>query len=182
MIIIAGLFLISGCQQLPIGINAIDSSIQSLNQKLSPNSDDKKINKSEDFTTAQRLNGLKEICTDYTNNQKFAEKKWTGKTISIKNGKIIRASEFNSAKTLDANVHGEYGILFKTSDTNKFLARLHIQYHSGLENDIMRLKKVDSVNLSAKNNGFSALSNWSEYTSSEGSPTVVDLTGVISNQ
>lgn len=76
MIIIAGLFLVSGCQQLQSGI---DSSIQSLNQKLSPNSNDKKIYKSEDFATAQRLNGLKEICTDYTNNQNFAEKKWSGK-------------------------------------------------------------------------------------------------------
>ncbi|MEI2605281.1 hypothetical protein V8O11_15950 [Erwinia aphidicola] len=181
MTIIAGLFLVSGCQQLQSGINGIDSSIQSLNQKLSHSTDDNKINKTEDFTTAQSINGLKEICKDYTKNQMYAEKKWTGKTISIKNAKIIRASEFNSAKTMGANVHGEYGILFKTTDTNKCMGRLHIKYYSGLENDIMRLKKGSSVDLSAKFNGFTDLSNWSEYTSSEGSPTVVDLTGVISN-
>lgn len=180
-ILITGLFLVSGCQQLQSSVNGIDSSIQSLNQKLSSNSDDKKINKSEDFTSAQSISGLKEICTDYTGNLMYAEKKWTGKTISIKNAKIIRVSEFNSAKTMGANVHSEYGILFKTTDTNKCLGRLHIQYYSGLENGIMRLKKGGSVDLSAKVNGFSDLSNWSEYTSSEGSPTVVDLTGVISN-
>lgn len=182
IIIITGLFLISGCQQIQRGINGIDSSIQSLNQKLSHNSDDKNINKSEDFTTTQSINGLKEICTDYTGNTMYAEKKWIGKTISMRNAKIIRVSEFNSAKTMGANVHSEYGILFKTSGTNKCLGRLHIRYYSGLENDIMRLKKGGSVDLSAKVNGFSDLSNWSEYTSSEGSPTVVDLTGVISNQ
>ena len=182
MIIIAGLILISGCQQIQSGINGIDSSIQSLKKKLSHNSDDKKINKSEEFTIAQSISGLKEICTDYTGNPMYAEKKWTKKTISIKNAKIIRVSEFNSAKTMGANVHSEYGILFKTSGTNKCLGRLHIRYYSGLENDIMRLKKGGYVDLSAKVNGFSDLSNWSEYTSSEGSPTVVDLTGVISNQ
>lgn len=182
IIIITGLFLISGCQQIQSGISGIDSSIQSLNQKLSHNSDDKNIDKSEDFTTAQSISGLKEICKDYTGNKMYAEKKWIGKTISMRNAKIIRVSEFNSAKTMGANVHSEYGILFKTTDTNKCMGRLHIKYYPDLENDIMRLKKGSSVNFSAKVNGFSDLSNWSEYTSSQGSPTVVDLTGVISNQ
>ncbi|WP_162550765.1 hypothetical protein [Klebsiella variicola] len=181
IIIITGLFLISGCQQLQSGINGIDSSIQSFNQKLSPNSDKSETKEVNNYSSAISVDGLKEICKDYTNNQMYAKKKWTGKTISIKNAKIIRASEFNSAKTMGANVHGEYGILFKTTDTNKCMGRLHIKYYSGLENDIMRLKKGSSVDLSAKFNGFSDLSNWSEYSSSEGSPTVVDLTGVISN-
>lgn len=182
IIIITGLFIISGCQQIQSGINGINSSIQSLNQKLSHKSDDKNINKSEDFTTAQSISGLKEICKDYTGNTMYAEKKWIGKTISMRNAQIIRVSEFNSAKTMGANVHSEYGILFKTTDTKKCMGRLHIKYHPGLENDAMRLKKESSVNFSAKVNGFSDLSNWSEYTSSEGSSTVVDLTGEISNQ
>ena len=182
MTIIAGLFLVSGCQELQSGINGIDFSIQSLNQKLSPNSvktETKELNK---YSSAMSVNGLKEICADYTGNAMYAEKKWTGKAISIKNAKIIRVSEFNSARTMGANVHGEYGIIFKTTDTNKCLGRLHIRYYSGLENDIMRLKKGSSVDLSAKFNGFTDLSNWSEYTATEGSSTVVDLTGVISNQ
>ncbi|WP_210461750.1 hypothetical protein [Pantoea ananatis] len=182
IIIITGLFLISGCQQIQSGINGIDSSIQSLNQKLSHNSDDKNINKSEDFTTAQSINGLKEICTNYAGNPMNAEKKWIGKTISMRNAKIIRVSEFNSAKTMGANVHSEYGILFKTTDTNKCMGRLHIKYYSGLENDVMRLKKGSPINFSAKVNAFYDLNNWSEYTATEGSSTVVDLTGLISNQ
>lgn len=181
IIIVTGLFLITGCQQLQSGINGIDSSIESLNNKLSPTDNNKKTIENEDFSTAKSIHGLKEICTDYTGNAMYTEKKWTGKNISIKNAKIIRVSEFNSAKTLGANVHGEYGILFKTSDTNKCLGRLHIKYYSGLENDIMRLQKGSSVDLSAKINGFSDLSNWSEYTATEGSSTFVDLTGVISN-
>ncbi|WP_455820549.1 hypothetical protein [Pseudomonas cerasi] len=179
MTIIAGLFLVSGCQELQSGINGIDSSIQSFNQKLSPNSVKSETKEVNNYSSAMSVNGLKEICADYTGNAMYAEKKWTGKAISIKNAKIIRVSEFNSARTMGANVHGEYGILFKTSDTNKCLARLHIQYYSGLENDIMKMKKGDSVNLSAKINDFSSLSNWSENTATEGNSTVVDLTGVI---
>ena len=55
IIIVTGLFLISGCQQLQSGINGIDSSIESLNQKLSPNSDNKKTNK---MRISQQLKAL----------------------------------------------------------------------------------------------------------------------------
>ncbi|WP_261641529.1 hypothetical protein [Erwinia mallotivora] len=172
--------LISGCQQFQSGVNSIDSSIKSLNEKLPPKKDNYISNdKNLSISSAKALSGLGKICSDYDSNTTMSEKKWTSQVVRIQNVIILRVSEFNSARTLGANIHGEYGILFRTSDTIKCMGVLHIQYYAGLENDIAKYKKDETISVIAKINSFSDVSNWSQYTESQNFTTVIDLTGVV---
>jgi len=174
------LFL-SGCQQIESGVNTINSSIKSLNENSSTN---KKI-KTQDsgqnilLSSAKAVSGLGKICSDYDSNTTMSEKNWTGQVVTIQNAKIVRVSKFNSAKTLGAKVHGEYGILFRTTDTRKCMGVLHIQYYDGLESDIASFKKDELIAVTAKISSFSDVSNWSQYTESQNFTTVIDLTGIV---
>ena len=181
LVTLIALFL-SGCQQFESGVNTIDSSIKSLNKKLTPS---KKIKTQDsgqkiEFSSSKVVSGLGKICSDYNSNTTMSEKKWTGQVVRIQNAKILRVSEFNSAKTLGADTHGEYGILFRTTDTKKCMGVLHIQYYDGLEKDIASFKKDELITVTAKIGSFSDVSNWSQYTESQNFTTVIDLTGVVS--
>lgn len=177
------LFTLTGCQQLQDGVKSIDSSINDLNNKMrgttvsavkSPKTNDL------DLSNASMISGLGSICTDYEGNSMSASKKWENKIVSIRQAKLIKVTEFNSAKTMGADVHGEYGVLFTTRDTNKCIGTFHIEYYAGLENDILKYKKGDVVNLTGKIVELTTASNWSEYKATSGDSIVVKLTGSIS--
>ncbi|CCP02448.1 hypothetical protein BN439_1369 [Erwinia amylovora Ea644] len=177
--LILGILFISGCQQFQSGINSIDSSIKSFNEKLTQKKKDSINNQNISLSSAIEVSGLSKICSDYHSNTAMSEKKWTGQVIRIQNAKILRVSEFNSAKTLGADTHGEYGILFRTTDTKKCMGVLHIQYYDGLENDIASFKKDELIAITAKISSISDVSNWSQYTESQNFTTVIDLTGIV---
>lgn len=174
------LFL-SGCQQIESGVNTIDSSIKSLNENLSTSKKTKTQDSGQDIvlSSAKAVSGLGKICSDYDSNTTMSEKKWTGQVVKIQNVKILRVSEFNSAKTLGADTHGEYGILFRTTDSKKCMGVLHIQYYDGLESDIASFKKDELITVTAKISSFSDVSNWSQYTESLNFATVIDFTGIV---
>ncbi|AVG78113.1 hypothetical protein [Pantoea ananatis] len=180
LVALIAIFL-SGCQKIESGVNTIDSSIKSLNEKLSPSKKSKTQDSGQkiESSSSKVVSGLGKICSDYDSNTTMSEKKWTGQVVKIQNAKIVRVSEFNSAKTLGAKVHGEYGILFRTTDTRKCMGVLHIQYYDGLENDIASFKKDEVIAVTAKISSFSDISNWSQYTESHNFTTVIDLTGIV---
>ncbi|MDE8558836.1 hypothetical protein [Pantoea vagans] len=174
------LFL-SGCQQIESGVNTIDTSIKSLNENLSTSKKTKTQDSGQNIalSSTRSVSGLGKICSEYDSNTTISEKKWTGQVVRIQNAKILRVSEFNSAKTLGADTHGEYGILFRTTDSKKCMGVIHIQYYDGLESDIARFKKDELITVTAKISSFSDVSNWSQYTESQNFTTVVDLTGIV---
>ncbi|HBL0086722.1 TPA: hypothetical protein MND41_004519, partial [Escherichia coli] len=85
------LVFLSGCQQLNDGVNsvngAINSSLSSLNSTV-----DKALGVSasgQDSGPATSITGLGAVCKDYEENAMAAEKKWTGKRISITNATVL---------------------------------------------------------------------------------------------
>ncbi|MFT4273951.1 MAG: hypothetical protein QM578_23355 [Pantoea sp.] len=177
------LFTLTGCQQLQDGVKSLDSSINDLNNKMrgtTGNSVKSTKTNDLDLSNASMISGLGSICSDYEGNSMSASKKWENKIVSIRQAKLIKVTEFNSAKTMGADVHGEYGVLFTTRDTNKCIGTFHIEYYAGLENDILKYKKGDVVNLTGKIVELTTASNWSEYKATSGDSIVVKLTGSIS--
>lgn len=179
------LLTLTACQQLQDGVKSIDASISSLNSKLSGKqvnsaSGSEKVTQENaiNFASATSVRGLGPICADYENNPLAAET-WLNKTVTIRNARLINVSEFRSAKTLGAKVHGEYGFLIRTKDTSKCMATVNIQYYDGLEKDILKYKKGDSVNLTAVINAFDNVSNYTEFQESTGTTAMIRMTGIV---
>lgn len=176
---------LTACQQLQDGVKSIDASITSLNGKVSG----KPVNNASggenvrqesaiNPASATSLRGLGLICADYESNSLAAET-WLNKTVTIRNARILNVSEFRSAKTLGAKVHGEYGFLIRTKDTSKCMATVNIQYYEGLEQDILKYKKGDFVNLTAVINAFDNVSNYTEFQESSDTTTMIRMTGIV---
>lgn len=177
------LLTLTGCQQLQDGVKSINSSINDFNKKMTGTTGGSaKYQQTNvlDLSNASTIAGLGSICSDYEGNSMSASKKWENKVVSIRQAKLIKVTEFNSAKTMGADVHGDYGVLFTTRDTNKCIGTFHIEYYAGLENDILKYKKGDVVNLTGKIVELTTASNWSEYKATTGDSIVVKLTGSIS--
>lgn len=177
------LLTLTGCQQLQDGVKSINSSINDFNKKMTGTTGGSAKSQQTnvlDLSNASTIAGLGSICSDYEGNSMSASKKWENKVVSIRQAKLIKVTEFNSAKTMGADVHGDYGVLFTTRDTNKCIGTFHIEYYVGLENDILKYKKGDVVNLTGKIVELTTASNWSEYKATTGDSIVVKLTGSIS--
>ncbi|MGX9315454.1 hypothetical protein ACWXWE_22300 [Pantoea ananatis] len=176
------LLTLTACQQFQDGVKNIDSSINDFNKKMTGtvgNSVKSQQKNTPDLSNSSVVGGLGAICSDYEGNAMAATKKWENRVISLKQAKLIKVTEFNSAKTLGANVHGEYGVLFSTRDTEKCTGTFHIEYYTGLENDILKYKKGDIVNLTGKIVELTTASNWSEYKATTGDSVVVKMTGSV---
>lgn len=177
------LLTLTACQQFQDGVKNIDSSITDFNKKMNGATGSSSASQQAtavDLSNPTAIGGLGAICSDYEGNAMAANKEWQNKVVSLKQVNLIKVSEFNSAKTLGANVHGEYGVLFSTRDTNKCIGTFHIEYYYGLENDILKYKKGDRVNLTGKIVELTTADNWSEYKATAGDSVVVKMTGSLS--
>lgn len=176
---------LTACQQFQEGVNSIDASITSLNSKMSSKTGNNasgvgnvRQENAINPASATSVSGLGPICSDYESNPLAAES-WLNKTVTIRNARIINVSEFRSAKTLGAKVHGEYGFLIRTKDSSKCMGTVNIQYYDGLEKDILKYKKGDSVNLTAVINAFDNVSNYTEFQESTGTTAMIRMTGIV---
>jgi len=92
------LIFLSGCQQLNDGVNkvngTISSSLSSLNNRLGVSTS------SQDSGPASSIASLGAVCKDYEENAMAAEKKWTGKRISITNATVLEVTKGRSASDM----------------------------------------------------------------------------------
>ncbi|MDT7486039.1 hypothetical protein [Citrobacter koseri] len=158
-LLLASVFL-SGCQQLNDGVNkvngAISSSLSSLNNAV-----DKTLGgstSSQSSGPASAISGLGTVCKDYEENAMAAEKKWTGKRISIANATVLEVTKGRSASDMMTGMpkaaHANYYLLFKTSDTNYCGGMVWIDYYSGLDDAVLTYKKGQKVSVSGTVNNF----------------------------
>ena len=93
----AGMVL-TGCQQLNDGVNkvngAISSSLSSVGEVLGGPAT------SSGNGPASAVTGLGAVCKDYEENGMAAEKKWTGKRISITNATVLEVTKGRSASDM----------------------------------------------------------------------------------
>lgn len=151
---------LSGCQQLNEGVNkvngAINTSLSSLNGTV-----DNALGLStakQDTGPASSVAGLAPVCKDYEENAMAAEKKWTGKRISIVNAIVLEVTKGRSASDMmtgmEKAAHANYYLLFKTSDTNYCGGMVWINYYSGLDDAVLTYKKGQKVSVTGTVSNF----------------------------
>ncbi|ENG6287055.1 hypothetical protein ACR3FT_002978 [Yersinia enterocolitica] len=151
---------LSGCQQLNEGVNklngAINTSLSSLNGTV-----DNALGLStakQDTGPTSSVAGLGPVCKDYEENAMAAEKKWTGKRISIANATALEVTKGRSASDMmtgmEKAAHANYYLLFKTSDTNYCGGMVWINYYSGLDDAVLTYKKGQKVSITGTINNF----------------------------
>ncbi|HDL8500730.1 TPA: hypothetical protein PXR59_004405 [Yersinia enterocolitica] len=151
---------LSGCQQLNEGVNkvngAINTSLSSLNGTV-----DNALGLStakQDTGPASSVAGLAPVCKDYEENAMAAEKKWTGKRISIANAIVLEVIKGRSASDMmtgmEKAAHANYYLLFKTSDTDYCGGMVWINYYSGLDDAVLTYKKGQKVSITGTINNF----------------------------
>ncbi|EPA3117341.1 hypothetical protein [Yersinia enterocolitica] len=151
---------LSGCQQLNEGVNkvngAINTSLSSLNGTV-----DNALGLStakQDTGPASSVAGLAPVCKDYEENAMAAEKKWTGKRISIANAIVLEVTKGRSASDMmtgmEKAAHANYYLLFKTSDTNYCGGMVWINYYSGLDDAVLTYKKGQKVSVTGTVSNF----------------------------
>ncbi|HEN3580790.1 TPA: hypothetical protein U5D98_004073 [Yersinia enterocolitica] len=151
---------LSGCQQLNEGVNkvngAINTSLSSLNGTV-----DNALGLStakQDTGPTSSVAGLGPVCKDYEENTMAAEKKWTGKRISIANAIVLEVTKGRSASDMMSGMekaaHANYYLLFKTSDTNYCGGMVWINYYSGLDDAVLTYKKGRKVSITGTINNF----------------------------
>lgn len=158
--LVVSLALLTGCQQLNDGVNsvngAINSSLSSLNSAVG-----KTLSASgstQSSGPASSVAGLSPVCKDYEENAMAAEKKWTGKRISIANATVLEVTKGRSASDMMTGMpkaaHANYYQLFKTSDTNYCGGMVWINYYSGLDDAVLTYKKGQKVNVTGTVSNF----------------------------
>lgn len=151
---------LSGCQQLNEGVNkvngAISTSLSSLN-----GTEDNALGLStakQDTGPASSVAGLGPVCKDYEENGMAAEKKWTGKRISIANAIVLEVTKGRSASDMmigmEKAAHANYYLLFKKSDTDYCGGMVWINYYSGLDDAVLTYKKGQKVSITGTINNF----------------------------
>ena len=89
---------LTGCQQLNDGVNtingAISSSLSSVGKALGGTAT------TQNLGPASPVSGLGAVCKDYEENAMAAEKKWTGKRISISNATVLEVTKGRSASDM----------------------------------------------------------------------------------
>ncbi|MGP6378755.1 hypothetical protein ACTZGB_04270 [Yersinia bercovieri] len=151
---------LSGCQQLNEGVNkvngAINTSLSSLNGTV-----DNALGLStakQDTGPASSVAGLAPVCKDYEENAMAAEKKWTGKRISIANAIVLEVTKGRSASDMmtgmEKAAHANYYLLFKTSDTDYCGGMVWINYYSGLDDAVLTYRKGQKVSITGTINNF----------------------------
>lgn len=151
---------LSGCQQLNEGVNkvngAINTSLSSLNGTV-----DNALGLStakQDTGPASSVSGFGPVCKDYEENAMAAEKKWTGKRISIANAIVLEVTKGRSASDMmtgmEKAAHANYYLLFKTSDTNYCGGMVWINYYSGLDDAVLTYRKGQKISITGTINNF----------------------------
>ena len=153
------LMFLSGCQQLNESVNsvngAINSSLSSLNSTV-----DKALGGSasgQDSGPATSITGLGAVCKDYEENAMAAEKKWTGKRISISNATVLEVTKGRSASDMMTGMPKSapnYYLLFKTSDTGYCGGMVWLDYYSGIDDAVLTYKKGQKVSVTGTVNNF----------------------------
>ncbi|QIP56514.1 hypothetical protein [Hafnia alvei] len=157
--LVVSLALLTGCQQLNDGVNsvngAINSSLSSLNSAVG-----KTLSASgstQSFGPASSVSGLGPVCKDYKENAMAAEKKWTGKTISITNAAVLEVTKGRSASDMMTGMPKSapsYYLLFKTADTSYCGGMVWLDYYSGLDDAALTYKKGQKVSVTGTVNNF----------------------------
>jgi len=149
------LVFLSGCQQLNEGVNkvngAISSSLSSLNNTLGGAAS------GQDSGPASSLAGLGSVCKDYEENAMAAEKKWTGKRISITNATVLEVTKGRSASDMMTGMPKslpDYYLLFKTADTSYCGGMVWLDYYSGIDDVVLTYKKGQKVSVTGTVNNF----------------------------
>lgn len=145
--LVVSLAFLAGCQQLNDGVNsvngAINSSLSSLNSAVG-----KTLSASgstQSSGPASSIAGLGAVCKDYEENAMAAEKKWTGKRISIANATVLEVTKGRSASDMMTGMPmstPNYYLLFKTADTSYCGGMVWIDHYSGLDDEVLTYKKV----------------------------------------
>lgn len=148
-------FALTGCQQLNDSVNkvngAISSSLSSVGKALG------ETNTTPTIGPALSVSGLGAICKDYEENAMSAEKKWTGKRLSITNAAVLEVTKGRSASDMMTGMPKEvpnYYLLFKTADTNYCGGMVWLDYYSGLDDAVLTYKKGQKVSVSGTINNF----------------------------
>ncbi|MBJ8869721.1 hypothetical protein I5421_05160 [Citrobacter braakii] len=157
--LVVSLAFLTGCQQLNDGVNsvngAINSSLSSLNSTV-----DKALGVSasgQDSGPATSITGLGAVCKDYEENAMAAEKKWTGKRISITNATVLEVTKGRSASDIMTGMPKSapnYYLLFKTADTSYCGGMVWLEYYSGLDDAVLSYKKGQKVSVTGTVNNF----------------------------
>ncbi|EDG0478481.1 hypothetical protein H3Y28_003271 [Salmonella enterica] len=153
------LVFLSGCQQLNEGVNsvnvAINSSLSSLNSTV-----DKALGVSasgQDSGPATPITGLGAVCKDYEENAMAAEKKWTGKRITITNATVLEVTKGRGASDMMTGMpksNPNYYLLFKTADTSYCGGMVWLDYYSGIDDAVLTYKKGQKVSVTGSINNF----------------------------
>lgn len=151
--------VLSGCQQLNDGVNtvngAINSSLSSLNGAV-----DKALGVSgstQSLGPVSSVSGLGAVCKDYEENAMAAEKKWTGKRISITNATVLEVTKGRSASDMMTGMPKlapNYYLLFKTADTSYCGGMVWLDYYSGIDDAVLTYKKGQKVSVTGTVNNF----------------------------
>ncbi|WP_213734074.1 hypothetical protein [Citrobacter freundii] len=157
--LVVSMAFLTGCQQLNDGVNsvngAINSSLSSLNSTV-----DKALGVSasgQDSGPATSITGLDAVCKDYEENAMAAEKKWTGKRISITNATVLEVTKGRSASDMMTGMPKSapnYYLLFKTADTSYCGGMVWLDYYSGIDDAVLTYKKGQKVSVTGTVNNF----------------------------
>ncbi|MFW7829420.1 hypothetical protein [Klebsiella pneumoniae] len=146
---------LTGCQQLNDGVNtvngAISSSLSSVGKALGGTAT------TQSLGPVSSVSGLGAVCKDYEENAMAAEKKWTGKRISITNATVLEVTKGRSASDMMTGMPmstPNYYLLFKTADTNYCGGMVWIDYYSGLDDEVLTYKKGQKVSVTGTVNNF----------------------------
>ena len=149
------LVFLSGCQQLNDGVNtvngAINSSLSSVNKALGGTAT------TQSLGPVSSVSGLGAVCKDYEENAMAAEKKWTGKRISIANATVLEVTKGRSASDMMTGMPKSapnYYLLFKTADTSYCGGMVWLDYYSGLDDAVLTYKKGQKVSVTGTINNF----------------------------
>ncbi|HDT5885535.1 TPA: hypothetical protein QHC09_005431 [Klebsiella pneumoniae subsp. pneumoniae] len=149
------LVFLSGCQQLNDGVSkvngAISSSLSSVGKALNGST------ATQNLGPASPVSGLGAVCKDYEENAMAAEKKWTGKRISISNATVLEVTKGRSASDMMMGMPKSapnYYLLFKTSDTSYCGGMVWLDYYSGIDDAVLTYKKGQKVSVTGTINNF----------------------------
>ncbi|MCK7132979.1 hypothetical protein [Enterobacter bugandensis] len=149
------LVFLSGCQQLNDGVNtvngAISSSLSSVGKALGGTAT------TQSLGPVSSVSGLGAVCKDYEEDAMAAEKKWTGKRISITNATVLEFTKGRSASYMMTGMPmstPNYYLLFKTADTSYCGGMVWIDYYSGLDDAVLTYKKGQKVSVTGTVNNF----------------------------
>ena len=149
------LVFLSGCQQLNDGVNtvngAISSSLSSVGKALGGTAT------TQSLGPVSSVSGLGAVCKDYEENAMAAEKKWTGKRISIANATVLEVTKGRSASDMMTGMPKSapnYYLLFKTADTSYCGGMVWLDYYSGLDDAVLTYKKGQKVSVTGTINNF----------------------------